>query len=383
MPLETTSSQRVRRVLQGAALAWTGLLVVAAISIRVPFCPSPLLAFSPPALAIGALLGLAVTALARWGPLRAALVAVSVGWAGVAALFLTQGVSWVLGDEVVWLPGRSDPRFAEINWPGSLGYHLRRGEFAVRYTFDDEGFRRVPPPATRQGDEAEAPRPVVLVLGCSFTFGLGVADDATYAAQLQRAWPDYRLVLRARPGWGTTQAVLALDDWLEKQPPPAAVAYGWIDHHSQRNWRRRSFHGQRAQPLGGTPFPCFELRGGQLVYAGLLPPQRATAPDDGATVEQETRLSVALLGRLAERCRERGIPFWVWELVAPDSGPHPALAAAEAAGVEVFHLGGVSNDYFPRDRHPRPGWHRAMAAAIAADGRTQFLHVRRGTEATR
>jgi hypothetical protein len=77
--------------------------------------------------------------------------------------------------------------------------------------------------ATRPGDGT--PLRVVAV-GCSFTFGQGVGDDQTWAAQLERLRPDLEVVNLGVVGYGLDQALLRL--WRDGMPlRPDEVWLGW------------------------------------------------------------------------------------------------------------------------------------------------------------
>lgn len=76
-----------------------------------------------------------------------------------------------------------------ITWtllPGARSRHEHfAGDFNVEVTVDQRGFRK-----TQQAKG----RPNLLILGDSFTFGLGVEDDETYPAQLAARLPDWNIL---------------------------------------------------------------------------------------------------------------------------------------------------------------------------------------------
>ncbi len=104
----------------------------------------------------------------------------------------------------------------------------------MRYRIDAYG-HRVTPGAPEPG------APALIFLGASFTFGHGVEDDETYPALLQQRWPDLRIVNGATNGWGTTQALLSLDEHFEREPRIAGVVYAFITNHLVRNHRRKQW----------------------------------------------------------------------------------------------------------------------------------------------
>ncbi len=79
----------------------------------------------------------------------------------------------------------------------------------------------------------------VLVVGCSFTQGLGVADDETYVHFLNQRFPQTRFESFGTAGYNTLQstwmAERVLTRWETQQTRPALVIYGLIFDHLRRN----------------------------------------------------------------------------------------------------------------------------------------------------
>jgi hypothetical protein len=72
---------------------------------------------------------------------------------------------------------RPDPVLGFAPVPGAVGADVFRGVPEVPVRYDRDGFR-VPLHAT---EPEQRPRPLVMALGCSFTFGQGVAAERTFA----------------------------------------------------------------------------------------------------------------------------------------------------------------------------------------------------------
>ena len=138
--------------------------------------------------------------------------AVAVTVVGVAGVFFAEAaLRWQ--QRRVGTSDRLEPGMvrydAQLGWsltPGWTGGH-RHHDFSVSYHIDSEGFRReVPVDAGAPGG------PITLVLGDSFTFGLGVNDDATFVHLLQAARVGgARYVSNAVPGYSTDQESLLLE----------------------------------------------------------------------------------------------------------------------------------------------------------------------------
>lgn len=99
---------------------------------------------------------------------------------------------------------RHDPTLGWRLTPGWQGRH-RHHDFDVRYAINNSGFRSAP----------DVSRPArgrtIAVVGDSFTFGLGVNDDATFVHLLNQAGPDTFLNLSV-PGYSTDQEALLIEN---------------------------------------------------------------------------------------------------------------------------------------------------------------------------
>jgi lysophospholipase L1-like esterase len=123
------------------------------------------------------------------------------------------------------------PRLALFRPEPRLGYELEpgleaRGPRGERIRVGRDGFRGDEQPPVRSTDFE------VLALGDSFMFGLGVEDDETFPAALQRALSQQRPA-RIRnggvPGYNLLQSVTRLERSLE-EPAPDAVVLGFLEN---------------------------------------------------------------------------------------------------------------------------------------------------------
>ncbi|HYC64278.1 MAG TPA: hypothetical protein VEC14_06070 [Reyranellaceae bacterium] len=156
-----------------------------------------------------------------------------------------------------------------------LGYVARPGFARDGVSYDGRGFRSHPPLAS-----AAAP---VLVVGDSYAHGDEVADNETWAAQLQAILG--RPVLNAAlTGYGLDQSVLRAER-IAAEVKPAAIVLGFIADDLRRAEMSR---------VWGRPKPYFELvRGEPLLRNVPVPPP----PDPDGTLDLWQRLfgwSVAL-----------------------------------------------------------------------------------------
>jgi len=115
------------------------------------------------------------------------------------------------------------------------GFTLVPGQVAYTYgaeaTIDHSGFR-TNGPSTQRSEYA----PTVLAVGDSFTFGLGVRDDETWPARLERRlaeWqPDVRVANAGTISYGVFQEMDLLANGLERVPRVVVHALYWNDFMS-------------------------------------------------------------------------------------------------------------------------------------------------------
>ena len=254
---------------------------------------------------------------------------------------------------------QGDPRLGWRHLPNSEGRQREVPDFDVRYHIDGFGNRRTP-------GAPEPGTPALIFLGGSFTFGHGVEDAETYPALLQQRWPEVRIVNTATNGWGTAQALLSLDEHLNRESPVAGVVYAFISNHLARNHRRLPWL-KAVDSLRGRRNPYFELEGDKLVFGGLAGPEQGIALDPQQQ-ERERRITAALTRELARRCAEREIPFAVVYLPDGTKGPVAPLLAGAVGHERLIDLRNqlrYPRMHFAHDSHLRPDGHRQVAAALA------------------
>ncbi len=112
--------------------------------------------------------------------------------------------------------------------------HVSPGKFKYRYGVNELGYRG---PATEVADHYD--RPNVLLLGDSYTFGMGVDDGEEYAIHLQHALADRANVINlGTPGWGLTQQVRRYLE-LGRRYQPAAVVLQFCANDPSDNFANR------------------------------------------------------------------------------------------------------------------------------------------------
>ena len=245
---------------------------------------------------------------------------------------------------------RPHPTRGEGTIPGGSTRHGTR-EFDVVYSIDETGARRVPGNDYRQ--------PIVEFLGDSFTFGHGVSDSETFGARVRLDyWPKVAIRNRAILGWSMVPNALILDEDLDGEFPPSVIVYGWLYAHNER-----AFHFLRGS---GAPFPKW--------LADLK--RELVDPAQSSGAEQWREIGHRVILRMAQRARERELPFWVVILAMPGWGPHereisPLVEMLEREGIRYIDLqhhpdfASRKGLQYPIDHHPTPEYHRRVARILS------------------
>jgi hypothetical protein len=160
-----------------------------------------------------------------------------------------------------------DPRLGYRPVPVAQTIHdvARRGEeviYEAVYHLDASGRRVIP------GANLDADAPVLGVMGCSFAFGLGLADEEALGARLAAYVPEVRPINLAVPGYGTQHV------WLQLHQPAVVEAlrgrrgvllYVFIDHHLDRLVGRRNLDRGWLVSL-----PWLDMEEGAVVHRGTF-----------------------------------------------------------------------------------------------------------------
>lgn len=84
--------------------------------------------------------------------------------------------------------------------------------------------------------------------GCSFTYGMSVADSLAFPFLLQQEFQNIRFRSFAVPGFGTIQALIRLREQIKNNDLPDTLLIGYADFHDERNvlnsnYRKSLYHG--------------------------------------------------------------------------------------------------------------------------------------------
>ncbi|HVS19912.1 MAG TPA: hypothetical protein VMT18_15005 [Planctomycetota bacterium] len=286
----------------------------------------------------------------------------------LAAEGLARGLTWlrhgVAGDR----GGYNDAlveHHPRLGWLGIPDARVRQHttEFDVELAINALGFRQAELPAS----EPSPARRRVTLLGDSFVFGAGVAEDQRLGERLAASAPDLEVVSLGLPAWGTDQALLA---WSELEGPHAnsrLVVLTHLPEHVVRNG---------ADARMGRAKPRFELRDGALELVGVPVPAwtedaRAKIPASPRTLLRRHSRLYALLAQSLRSPARRTLgraeadPYPQYTDDAPSWQVTRALFAelqrrVRARGAELALV------IVPEARHLEPDFGEAHRSAVLA-----------------
>lgn len=259
-----------------------------------------------------------------------------------------------------------------------LGWRNRRSvrvihpsfEFRVSYRTDENG-RRV---TGYQGQKAD-----VVLLGCSWTFGHGVADRQTFSHLL---WEHEAVATHnyGCMGYGPAHGYLLLRDSgiIENAcSQNGTVVYSWVPDQLIRAWRRREWIELNAWVDAGRPtHPVFDLDNGELRHGGLIGPAEGVEDPHllpGLVERMEWRLTIRLLSEMKRTAERSGRRFTV--LIPPLPAAEPEQRArtrlielmknARIPFLDLCDSGPGSRMFYRFDGHPTPQWHECVAERLA------------------
>lgn len=275
-------------------------------------------------------------------------------------------LEYVVDDEVLWL-------FR----PGQSGTFERKDGLVTRETVNQAGFRG---PLELLADD---PRPRVLALGDSYTWGWGVNDEETWPARLAAgADQHWQVVNGGVPGWGVFQAETRLRRVI-RQVRPAVVVLLLVEGDIYR------------QPYANEAKKRAQLRQSRLRHAvrsisrlvtvtarwweGLRLARAGQAvanerPRSGNAFERYWQADRARLSAMAATCRENSAELIVvgWPQGTNDTAFFLADLAAwgQAEGVTTLDLSPTlapvprSERVIPNDGHPNAKGQQLTADSI-------------------
>lgn len=120
-----------------------------------------------------------------------------------------------------------------------LGFSLGEGTYDVSvnsgptYTATHADGRRITK-TSKQTSKLNLPK--VFIMGCSFTYGMGVSDSVSFPYQLQQSFRALSEIENfGVPGFGNVQSYLQLKNEVQNGNKPGLVIVNFCDFHHERN----------------------------------------------------------------------------------------------------------------------------------------------------
>jgi hypothetical protein len=304
--------------------------------------------------------------------LVAVTIGVCVSLAAAEVTLRTAGISpWT---DAIDPSKRTQPLYEpdlELGWrnrPANIALAARPGGEPLRWTFLADGTRSTAP-------EGHPGRPVVALVGCSFTQGIGLSDRETYAWNLQLKRPELAIRNYGTGGYGTYQSLLVLERLFAslRSPRPDLVLYGFIEHHEIRNvaapeWTRllasTSSVGRVDLPYCSIDadgslrrhdpehYPIFPL----MRYSSIANQLQQTFIDLVTDPRRSRRRQVTerLLAAMDDTCRSNGVAFAVLLLHASQEVAAHYREFCTSEGIACFDIVSpmTADLRLPNDNHP-------------------------------
>jgi hypothetical protein len=234
------------------------------------------------------------------------------------------------------------------------------------------------------------PRPRVLVIGDSFTMGLGVNEGSRFTEVIENLEPRWRVDNVGMPGWGLDLMVRALDA-LGKKAQPSVVVFAVYTESLAR--LAPEWLGQ-----GPRPFRKFKLVDGKLVDSPPYQPSFMrkfhltqlwrTVQDriGGSRARNSYPLNEALLNRFYDLTRGLNatpvVVFFPGKDVTAQARERRSFLSDWAASkgvvfadlTEAIHNAGVAKTYIERNFHWNEYGHEVAGRAMHELLATKVMH---------
>jgi len=258
---------------------------------------------------------------------------------------------------------RPDP---VLGWSLTPGYRVRVGfRDGLLQQIDADGWRRIPAPRPDTG-------PRIAFYGCSFTYGTALADDETYTARLQAAFPELRIVNRGIGGHGTVQNLLQFRRDLAAKAVDAAV-FAIISDHRFRNiahpHRMRQYLSPEWYRLGVEQVPILRRDGAGKPRIAYLPIWQPAIERGGFDVflpdeRMITEATLTALDLVRETAAIQAIPLRFVLLDALDPGFNAAVRARFPEAHDISVPLDAAHTFVPHDKHPNVQANALYAARL-------------------
>lgn len=291
---------------------------------------------------------------------------------------------------------QSTPELCLISHP-TLGFGLNPGAYSV--TINDGLSYTVTHGADSFRITSASPLPDSLpelwLLGCSYTYGMGVNDEETFAWLIQEAHPEFRVRNFGVPGFGTVQSYLQLKRLFASGETPTNVILNYADFHDERNvlaprYRHALSVGFRgadstiSDVMEGSRIPFASMNGESLqlqsvAWDSLYQDWRGRSTFASVNFWQTfsdnihqydlapRKTTIELIKEMNALCAKRNIPFLVTGLTQSEE-TRSLLQTLDSLGISTqdisVDLSDSAYNHLPFDSHPSALAHREYGEGI-------------------
>lgn len=234
----------------------------------------------------------------------------------------------------------------------------------------------------------------VFLLGCSFTYGMGVSDSLTFPYLLQKEFPNWQILNYGVPAYGSLQSLLQLQKQLESGRQPNLVVLNYASLHDSRNklspaqqkYWREALNGVRqlpyiAQVPRGEALDIQYLSVDEMkkrwkwsAHFALLHLLEQVSDHILDGFEDKHLISQKIILKISNLCRANHIPFFVTG-ISNDAVTEQMLTFCGEHQIPTLYFGVDMADkkynLSPYDSHPN-----ALAHQIYAEKLGDFLKGR-------
>ena len=168
----------------------------------------------------------------------------------------------------------------------------------------------------------------ILILGDSFAWGYGVADDELFASRLEKLLGEkpispkgrYEVINTGVSGWGTDQEYLFLkQEGFSYSPDVVVLAFFIVN----------DIHNNATSSQYGMQKPVFVNR--QLELANVPVPKPSAKSGTISSVDDPVEITIAIIERMSDECRKRNCRLLVMKFgrFLPGISGNPHIQSAE------------------------------------------------------
>lgn len=220
----------------------------------------------------------------------------------------------------------ADQKKGWVHIPGTYQYPVNTWGDTMNLVINEQRERITKTEPAREGLKK------ILLLGGSFTQGMGLDDEQTFAWKLQENFPSVDFRNLGVGAYGTYQSLLVLEEQLKNVEKPLAVIYGFIDNHKMRNvsesdWLISLSINAKYSNIE-LVLPYVSLRENGTLYYGKTPEIIEVPMADRLVISfmvqriinkflgrkrirDADRVLEILLLKMQQLCKEKDVPFYV------------------------------------------------------------------------